>query len=342
MRIKKQLDIFLLILLILLTPACSQQGLQLATATETVIRTEVFSPTLPTVSQPIVKNILVAPQDVDETLLNTILVLLPVLEQNYGRKFDIYNTINQRDLINSELVIAIAPADVIQISQSAPNVKILALGYLDLQPTNNISIVAIDEQTIRNTAFLAGYLSALITTDYRVGVLTLSDTEEGRIVAESFYVGAQYFCGLCSSKFTPIEFYPKRTQISDISDEEKWKSAVEALIDEGVQSVYLSKEVYSADLIDYLMDVGINIVSASVPPKGANTDRWIATLEPDYNLAILNYMDNFTSISSGITIIPEIILTNYSSGLISEGRKTLFEETHINLQAGFIYPSLVP
>lgn len=339
MTVNKKILVLIATFILFVSVSCSQEEVQTITSIEGIVKTEELKSTEQVITQPIRREIFLAPEGAEESLVDSIQTLLPGLERSYGMEFEPHTAVDQNTLEQSNLVIAISPADIVQLSKTAPNVKFLGVGYSDIQPTDNVSVITNGAEIVENTAFLAGYLSALITTDYRVGVLIQSNSEEGKRTEDSFYIGAQYFCGLCGSKYTPIKYYPKSAQINDLNNETDWKSAIDTLVAESVQAVYLPKEIYSTDLINYVFERGINIVSANIPPKGVDTGRWISTLEPDYNSAINQYIRDLPSLTSGMMIIPEVILTHDSSGLISEGRQMLFEETRSNLMAGFILPS---
>ena len=61
------------------------------------------------------------------------------------------------------------PQDVIDLSISNPGIQLLAIGVAGLEPSANLSLIGSMGFRIDRQAFLAGYLSAMLTDDWRVG-----------------------------------------------------------------------------------------------------------------------------------------------------------------------------
>ncbi len=342
MRIRNRSAYFIVVTLLFVLTACG--NVTPDTPTQVDVSPTAIPETQTPTQIPVPDVILWLPEGADVQLSGDIQTQLSYLAGNDGLLLETQTALSISDLKQGvEIVVALAPApDLMAMVNTAPQVKFLAIGISDLEAGKNLSIMPGVDALVENTAFLAGYLSALVTTDYRVGVLVQSASESGTKTANSFAIGARYYCGLCGSKFGPIDSYPKMAEIADASNEGGWKTAADALIAKSVQTVYIEKAVSSEALVVYLSDAGVRIISADSPPTGIQSINWIATLKPDFGTTLLYAWPALMAGGEGGMIMPEIILTDTSPGLISEGRMALFEETRSNLLAGFINPSPVP
>ncbi|MCJ7694115.1 MAG: hypothetical protein MUO40_01685, partial [Anaerolineaceae bacterium] len=195
----------------------------------------------------------------------------------------------------------------------------------------NISLDGLQDQ-----AFLAGYLAAITTEDYRVGVLVSSGDEIGQAVAQSFFIGSQYFCGLCNSRFGPIEYYPKMALIADPLQQQSWQSAADLLIARSVQTVYIQSEVLSPDLISYLTANGARIITPNNQLDVQQNQNWLATLQLDPLAAIELLWPQLLSGQGGFEGTYSVQLTDSNPDLLSEGRYAFFMKAFDDVVSGFI------
>jgi hypothetical protein len=56
--------------------------------------------------------------------------------------------------------------------------------------------------------FIAGVIAAMVSPDWRAGVISLSDTIDGRSARTGFLNGVNFFCGLCLPIHPPVYEYP--------------------------------------------------------------------------------------------------------------------------------------
>jgi len=226
--------------------------------------------------------------------------------------------------------------DLISLANSRPEVQFLALDIPNLVASANLSIINISLEVLQDQAFLAGYLAAITTEDYRVGVLVSSDDEIGQAVAQSFFIGSQYFCGLCNSRFGPIEYYPKMALISDPLQQQSWQSAVDLLIARSVQTVFIQSEVISTDLITYLTANEIRIIAPNNQWDSQQSQNWLATLQPDPLSGIELLWPQLLNGQGGLEAAYTFHLINLNPELLSEGRSAFFMKTFDDVLSGFI------
>jgi len=278
------------------------------------------------------------------SLVSNTQALLLTLAENDGLELVLRDSLSISDLTPAiRIVVAVEPAlNLMSLVESAPHVQFLSVNIPNLTPSANLSVINATKEDVEKQAFMAGYLAAILTEDYRVGVLVQSGTEFGQSVIDSFFVGARYFCGLCNSRFAPIEYYPKLAEIADPTQQQSWKMAVDLLIAGSVEAVYVQPEAGAIDLLAYLMDSGVRIISAVSPTEGMQTDNWIGTLKLDPSLAIQEMWPKLLNGEGNTRGILSISLIDIEAGWVSEGRKALFEATLNEVLNGYIGTAPIP
>jgi len=266
------------------------------------------------------------------------------LAENDGLELVLRDSLSISDLTPAvKIVVALEPApNLMSLVESAPHVQFLSVNVPNLTPGANLSVINATKEDVERQAFMAGYLAAILTEDYRVGVLVQSGTEFGQSVIDSFFVGARYFCGLCNSRFAPIEYYPKLAEIADPTQLQSWKMAVDLLIAGSVKAVYVQPEASSIDLLVYLMDSGVRIISAVSPTEGMQTDNWIGTLKLDPSFAIQEIWPKLLNGEGNMRGVLSISLIDTEAGWVSEGRKAFFEKTLNEVLNGYIGTAPIP
>ena len=288
--------------------------------------------------------ILWASDGAELSLVSNTQALLLTLAENDGLELVQRDSLSISDLTPAiRIVVALEPApSLMSLVESAPHVQFLSVNIPNLTPGANLSVVNVTKEDVEKQAFMAGYLAAILTEDYRVGVLVQSGTEFGKNTIESFFVGAQYFCGLCNSRFAPIEYYPKLAEIADPTQQQSWQMAADLLIAGSVRAVYVQPEAASIDLLAYLMDSGVRIISAVSPPEGVRTDSWIGTLKLDSGFAIQEIWPKLLNGEGNTQGVLSISIINTEAGLVSEGRMALFEKTLNEVLNGYIGTAPIP
>jgi len=302
-----------------------------------------ITPTLQTPEVLPYRVILYAPPGTDPAILADLTALISELAQQQGWIFSPQEVLTNEPWKEPvKIVIALqGVTNLMELVGAHPEVQFLAINVEGAEPAVNLSTLSLSTEDLQRQAFLAGYLAVMLTPDYRVGVLAASGDEMSQLTTDSFYVGAQYFCGLCNSRFGPIEYYPKMALIENPSSESSWQAAVDLLISRAVNTVYIQKEVITPDLLNYLSANKIKIISPMNVPGYAGAENWIGTLNLNPLPGLQELWPELVAGKGGLTGRYAIELINTQSGLISEGRLNLFTQTMKELMNGFIRPSSV-
>ena len=286
------------------------------------------------------KVILLAPAGTDPSVLEELqAALLPLVEES-GLQLHNLESVTPDGLDASvKIVIALAGTpNLMELVNGRPVIQFLSLNVPDaVAAVPNLSTMTISELDLQRQAFLAGYLAALITADYRVGVLASANDRSGEIASESFFVGAQYFCGLCNSRFGPIQYYPKVAYIADPTSPNSWQTAVDLLTARAVMTVFVQEQLISADLMDYLLENGMRVIS----PLANEGSGWQVSLAFDPVPGVTALWSDLVAGQGGLSAEYQLDVVSHGLAEISEGRMHLFRMTMNELMSGYILPAVV-
>ncbi|MFN2143925.1 MAG: hypothetical protein ACK2T7_01170 [Anaerolineales bacterium] len=218
-----------------------------------------------------------------------------------------------------------------------PDVQFIVMSDQDLGLAPNLSVIRLrwDYQ-----AFIAGYLSILITPDWRTAGLFTPDNL-GQVQSQAFVNGAQYFCGICASKLSPIVRFPVTAMVSGKADPGTWQTEAESLLSNIVYVMYAGPGSSSPDQLADLGQRGLVLVGGETPPDGMQT-RWAATIRIDVLTALETIWSGAAVGEGGMAIDSSVVIQDINEDFYSTGRQRLVEETLQELEAGLIYPLDVP
>ena len=226
------------------------------------------------------------------------------------------------------------------LAKNSPKIQFVAIGIPGLQPSANLSLIGPQGFQPDQQAFMAGYLAAIITDDWRVGLLTLAGNPTSLVEEDAFTNGVRFFCGLCRPAHPPYVAYPQVSELTSTGDSTGWQSSVDGLIQNGVTTVYISPEISSSDLLTYLIKSNVDLIGGQTPPNTV-LPLWIATILPDPTSALSQLWPDLIAGKGGVQVPMPIKLTDTSSGLLNPARQRLVNTTLDDLVNGFIQPNPV-
>ena len=245
----------------------------------------------------------------------------------------------------TRLVVTSAPADqVLDKAAKAPLTLFMAVNTEIVDPPANVYSFKVQgpakASSHAQNAFVAGYIFGLIIPDYRAGVISQSGTVEGSQTKGGFQVGEQYYCGLCNSRNGPVTFYPKFAEISNPQNQSEWMAAADALVDEGVRSVFIQPEVSSQALVDYLRSKNILLIGVEGQSGIGQGEGWVATIASTGITLTLGQAVEELLNNGSLPLISDVglDLINVNREYLSEGKQTYFEVVRRDLVSGLIKP----
>jgi hypothetical protein len=257
-----------------------------------------------------------------------------------GLRFEVRQTLSLADVqeTSQTVVVALLPdPGLASLVTSAPHTQFLAIGYSGLKPAQNLTLLT---QAARPDlkGFLAGYIAAVVTADWRVGVVGEADSAEGKTARQVFANGVYYFCGLCRSVYPPypIPGYPLHMELASGAGQAEWDAVFAYFKEWQVQTVYVPSPLDIEPFLRALSQAGFNLIADQAPPVGLET-RWVASIRSgDLRKEVTDLWPKLVSGQGGATINLSISITDANPDLFSPGRQKLVNEMLADLLGGFI------
>ena len=309
-----------------------------ATLTEipTVMVTQTSTP-LPPV------GVLLAPEGADGRLVKALQERLARWIPEQGLRFQVLPSLDADDISTDDyrLIVVVPPVKNLEdLIDAAPDVDFLAVGFDDLEPSSNLSVIRSGNERLDQQAFLAGYLAVMITEDWRVGMMGIADSPYVERARIGFTNGALFYCpspmGYCSPSYAPFFEYPLYVEMNHDSSIAEWQSAAKYLIGMMVETMYIMTGVENnGPLLQYLAAQGVNMIGGKSPPESIK-EHWVATLTFSPLDAFDEYWPKFVNGDVGNEVFSSLKITDFNDELLTEGKQRLANEMLGDLINGFI------
>jgi hypothetical protein len=321
----------------LLVSACAGTNDPAASPTSIPTDTPVVPPT-PTSTPTVPLAVLVLPVEMDTESSEIYQKTVYDLSQASGMRFQLRNSLTLADLEPGLKVVVAFPPDpgIVELAAAAPDVQFLTINIPGITPGGNVSILGNNSQS-NIVAFLAGYTAAMLTDDYRIGMLMPKDNNEAIQALNAFTNGRKFYCGLCRPNFFYNWDYPQYLEIGAEQDVNDYDAFADILILQyRVQTIFVHPDIYTQDLVDYIGTTGTSMIGTTSPEQ--RPAGWIMTIQPDTIQAIQFAWSSLIAGQGGITVQSPLGLSDVDPGLLSPGKQQDVEETLDKLQKGLIAP----
>jgi hypothetical protein len=335
----KALRIWIWILVCLLA-ACSSQPHAATTleatqaeavaATATPEQTATPEPT-PTAAQPV--YILVAGPESDSDLAGQMASELAELAAAEGATLEVRASLQPSEVEAQVRGVILLPPDpgTVALAGANPSVPFLAVGIPDLTAGGNLTVIEGGENQPDQAAFLAGYLGAVVTPDWRLGVIIQGDDPNGQALLTGYTNGMVFFCGLCRPTYPPFIAYPMVVNLPAAATEADFASAAQTFLEAGVTTVYFPYVFSTPALAATLVSQGLNLVGQESPPPGVETN-WLASIQADFLQAVQQAWPDWSAGGAGVRIVAPVGVTYPNPDLFSVGRQTMVGQLQEDLQ----------
>ena len=330
--------------IILLTASLSACALGRRTEpTATPGPTAVPSPTsIPTPDSPLA--ILVLPENLEKALSDSYQKVVYDLAQQSGMRFQVRNTFGPGDLEPGLRIVIALPPDpgIAALATAAPQVQFLAINISGVNAGGNVSALAANNQT-DVPAFLAGYTAAVISDDFRAGMIIPKDNPTAQQAARAFANGMAYHCGVCTSYRLYLDpngaglRYPQFAEIPADEDPSRlggWANYIVGSLKVDAVYVFPDPAIEVRQLYDSLGQTGAQIIGTSLPnPRPAG---WVMGIQADAVKAIQAAWPELVAGRGGQSIPSPLGLADVDSNYLSPGKQRLVQIVLEGLQAGRI------
>lgn len=336
MRVK---FVFVSFLMILLFSACGQPATEIAAPSAVPTHTPIPTPTLiPTASTPLA--ILVVPTDMEQATSDLYQKTVYDLAGQSGYRFQVRNTLTAADLADPTLKVVIAlPPDpgIATLAPTAPGVQFLTVDIPNMTAAGNVSVLAPDTQ-VELPAFLAGYVAAMITEEYRIGMLIPQGDADAQRAYAAFRNGMTYYCGLCRTFLFYQVTSPDYLEIPATEDPSRYGGWANVMInDHDIDTLYIYPSLANDEFLSYVGTTGALLIGTHMPDP--RPGGWVMTIEPNTIKAIQLAWPNLTAGQGGVNVQSPLGLGDVDPALLTSGRLRLAQETLDGLLAGRISPA---
>ena len=331
--------VFAALLTILLVNACRQSATEVAGPTAVPTNTAVPTATvIPTPSTPLA--ILVVPTNMEQATSDLYQKTVYDLAQGSGFRFQVRNALTALDVADPTLKVVIAvPPDpgIGALAPTAPGVQFLAVNIPNLSPGGNVSVLAPDSQ-VDLPAFLAGYVAALITEEYHIGMLIPQGDANALRAFYAFSNGMTYYCGMCNTFYTTQVRYPTYVEIPADESPTRYGGYANVLInDRDVDTLYIYPSLLDKEFLAYAGTTGALLIGTSMPDT--RPGGWVATISPNTIQAIQLAWPDLIAGKGGLNVQSPLGLADVDPALLTPGRLRLAEQTLEGLISGRISPT---
>lgn len=312
------------------TPQASETAISLPTDTPIVPPTLTATATTPLV-------ILVVPAELDADTSNLYQKTVYDLAQGSGYRFQVRNALSSADVTEPGLQIVIALSvdpGIATLAAAAPQVQFLAINIPNIAPGGNVSVLGGNAQS-DVAAFLAGYTAAMVTDDYRIGMLIPRDNGDAIRALNAYATGMAYYCGSCRPLYFFNWTFPQYLDIGPDEDKNNYDAYADILMMQyKVRTIYLYPDIYTEDLANYIGTTGTYVIGTISPEQ--HPAGWVMTIQPDVIKAIQNAWPQLVSGQGGVTVQSPLGLSDIDPSILTPGKQRLVEKTLSDLQAGLI------
>lgn len=329
---------FIIILLFLsLFTGCSGLGGKVdptPTVTATVIPTQI-----PTATPEVGRVVLIAPPEI---LPEEVRAVTDAIQPAVSEAGLIIETLGQAPTgslgPNRVAIIFLSmPANLVEILSANPQTQVIVVSSADLQTGPNLTVLRVHPEF---QTFLAGYAAVLAAPNWRAAGLIPSDGAETNVLANAFMSGGRYFCGRCGTSTPPFAAFPLTESAGSTASPVEWQNAVSNILPAGLETLYLSKESQSMELLQALVSQNLIFLGTSYPGDTIK-ERWVATISLDIDGAIAQALPDVLKGQGGKTISVGVEFTDINEAYLTAGKQRLISEVNDQLTKGWLNPFTV-
>ena len=267
--------------------------------------------------------------------------LLDGLSKSANLVLDVRPTLQPADLTPDVRVVVLLSSleNLADLAAAAAQTQFVVVSAADMNPTANLSVI---RPRVEQQAFLAGYIATLLSSDHRSAGLLPSDGSLGSNLEQAFINGGRYYCGRCVPVYAPLISFPLASSQPAGTDAAGWQAAYAQLNQAVLETVYVSPEAGSPELLSALAGQENLLLLGGQTPPDAIKPRWAVTLRLDALTALQTLWPDLIAGKGGqlINLSPE--LTDVNEQYLSAGRMRLVEDLMKDLTSGMVAPFTPP
>ena len=256
--------------------------------------------------------------------------------QSRASNYQIIHNFEENLISTAELVVVLDPEDNwINLSANFNNATFLFVSDKQLTLSDNGYQIKLLPSEFY---FLAGYASALVSNDWRVGGILPDTSYENTSTEQLFSNGVHYLCGLCLPVYTPLVRFPVTASLSSTANQDLIFSAISELSVNRPETVYVESEFLTSEVSTELTNDGLTIISnhRSGSEEGILPDLIIYQEISD---ELSNFLDSFGENQQ--KVMPADFAIEFNNSFLSSGKLDNLQIVINDLRQGYIYPATI-
>ena len=301
---------------------------------------------VPTPSLPLA--LLVVPADMDKAASDAYQRTVYELAQQSGMRFQVRNVLAPQDVEPGLRIVIAVPPDpgIAALAAAAPQAQFLAINIPSITAGGNVSVLA-SSGSIDTPAFVAGYTAALLSDDFRAGMIMPKDDPLAQQAAAAFANGMAYYCGLCTGFRLYIDAsggalrFPQFIQLPTDQNPNSWGlNYLVSSLKMSALYLYPDAKLGVKQLYEALGQTGALVIGAAAPdPRPAG---WVMEIRGDEVKAIQSAWPALAAGQGGQNVPSPLGLGDVDPVLLSPGKQRLVQGVLDDLQAGRILSGAGP
>ena len=227
-----------------------------------------------------------------------------------------------------------------ELAAGAPNVSFLAIGDPEADVADNLSLIGDPDEELRQKAFLAGYISAVISYDNKIVAFINAENADSEAIVDSYVTGARFFCGICRNVFPPYNVFPQWELLTPDLANDGFRPIVNNYFNIDVDVVFVQGSLATPGMLAYFDELGIQMIGERPPDDLPGL--WAGTILADPVPALESIWPELLAGAPGAQMPSQLMVTDRESGLISEGRFRLIEMMIADIQSGLVSVESAP
>ena len=223
------------------------------------------------------------------------------------------------------------PAD---LAAANPETRFITVTRSQQASSANLAVIHLP---LASRAFLAGYVSTVVASDFRSAGLFNSDEPYGPAQVYAFQNGGSYYCGTCYPYYSPLVQFPLVGYLSAGADTSAWQGLANELLLNVVYVMYLDEYAADPALQAEMAGKGVILVGSDSPPDTVQS-MYAATVGFDLSAALLLLQGYLKGSEEASVVAAPLQIRDVNEKYLTPGKLQNVEKIRESLDAGLISP----
>lgn len=240
--------------------------------------------------------------------------------------------------VKKSLLVFIYPTDENwkNIANESPSTRFIIVSPSEYELPENVYQILTPTSELY---FIAGYLSAMVSDDWRVGAVLPDESIDETQISQIFSNGTKYLCGLCSPIYAPVVFFPTVSTITGSIDSNLLNAAYGEIAINRPNTIFLPSKFILDDVLLNIKQNG-HVLISSQNNDTVNMDLIDIIIEFDISNALAEILDSNFDLNNHLVKTSFTILDK--NAMLTSGKINHINLVFSDLQKGFISPFTIP